>query len=124
MYEISPHLSWHSVHSVLWNETEFTIAAVLWPRPQSYIQDILPCPAFCLRFGGLRSVIFPVVLVFEGSLDNHVSMVDDLHPSAKEFVDCPVILGDVADNLDAAEKLDVTGGVVMSVGDVLEMTWL
>ena len=107
MYEISPiiYLGTRST-SVLWNETEFTLAAVLGPRPQSFFLDFLPCPPFCLGFGGLRSVNFLVVLIFRGSLDNHLFMMDDFHPSAYTFVDCRVTLGDVA---DAAVELYIRG---------------
>ena len=51
-------------------------------------------------------------------------MVKDFHPSARAFVDCLVNRREVADNLDAGVELDVTGCVVVSVGDLLEMTWL
>ena len=72
----------------------------------------------------MRSVIFLVVLVFGGSFDNRVSMVNDFHPSACAFVDCLVSLGEVADSLDAPVEFDVTGCVLMSVCEVSQMTWL
>ena len=40
------------------------------------------------------------------------------------FVKCLILLGEIADNLDATVELDITGCVVVSVGDVFEMTWL